>query len=129
MTGTPTNVSAEMISPTTISVTWRPPSDTSEATVTGYTLQYTDIDEVERIIRLHPLSLSRIISCESRNITVQASSFQSIPSTPVAIPFILREFQQIGLMHGYAETWKKSGNLTIYSLPPQLSLSQSQSIQ
>ena len=104
MTGTPTNVSAEMISPTTISVTWRPPSDTSEATVTGYTLQYTDRDEMERIIRLHPLSLSRIISCESRNVTLQASSFRSIPSTPVAISFILREFQQIGLMHGYAET-------------------------
>ena len=93
----PTNLSAELVSPTTVSVSWQPPSDGS---LTDYLLSYTD--QTETITHtLHP-SITRFTvntNCKvSMNISLQALS-QHIPSIPVTTEFILRELATLTDTH------------------------------
>ena len=90
----PTNLSAEMISPTTVSVSWQPPSD--GPTVTGYLLSYTDQNEDANQITLYPYnhSYSVDVSCDkSMNITLQALS-RHFPSLPVNMTFFFRKYSK-----------------------------------
>ena len=97
--GPPTNLSAEMISPTTISVSWQPPSDGS--TVVTYLLSY--IDQNETVTKTLPPFFTTFTfhtNCEDINITLQALS-QHIPSVPVTTEFILRKLDQSPLIHSH----------------------------
>ena len=92
----PTNPSAEMVSPTTILVSWEPPSD--GPTVTGYILTQSYTDQHEKIITL-PSYITRFTqittNCEERlNITLQAVS-QHLSSIPVPIEFVLRKLDSV----------------------------------
>ena len=92
----PTKPSAEMVSPTTVLVSWEPPSD--GPTVTGYILTQSYTDQHERIITL-PSYITRFTqittNCEERlNITLQAVS-QHLSSIPVPIEFVLRKLDSI----------------------------------
>ena len=83
-------MTAEFISATTLRVSWNPPSDGD--TVTGYILRYTDRATGQReTIRLHGLTLSSDVNCDSENITVQTQSLNHLPSSEATVEFILRK--------------------------------------
>ena len=90
----PTNLSAEMISPTTVSLSWQPPSD--GPTVTGYLLSYTDQNETITHTLLPSITEFTVnTNCEeSMNITLQAESHQ-LSSIPVTIEFVLRKLDSV----------------------------------
>ena len=82
MAGSPTNVTAEMISASTIRVSWNQPRPTA-------IIYYTDKDGEKRNEAI--IIFEYYLGCESTNITIQAIS-PHLPSAPVTIEFILRKF-------------------------------------
>ena len=90
MAGTPANVSAEMISTSTIRVSWSPPTDGD--TVTGYILRYTDRDGEKIDTRLPPNEHSYIIDHCGENVNTSIIALSAhLASIPEEIELLLRK--------------------------------------
>ena len=90
VTGSPTNVTAEMINASTIRVSWNQP----RSTATVYIICYTGKDGEKRneTIILFEYTALLYLDCGSTNIiTIEAIS-SPFSSAPVTIEFILRKF-------------------------------------
>ena len=88
----PTDLSAGLISSTTVLVSWQPPQKSGP--ITGYSLNYTDGDEEENEFSLHHSVHSYPLPCRERtNITLKSLSWH-ISSIPVTIEFFARKFKE-----------------------------------
>ena len=87
---TPTHLSAELISSTTVRISWTPPSN--GGTVAGYMVRYIDNTGEEVTVTFSASTLSAHINCNSENITVHALS-QHLPSTSVTVDITFRKLK------------------------------------
>ena len=97
--GPPTDVAAELTSPTTIRVTRRSPIQGT--TVTGYIIHYTDRDGEKTYTAVADSDELTIEHCgENVNISIAALSSQYLPSEPQIIHLTLRK-----IITGYVMSW------------------------